>query len=167
MAMPLPRSERPEMADYGVSADPEGALPWEWASERLVRNRNYWVVTADAAGVPAAMPVWGVWDDNGFMFSCSPNARKARNLAANPHAVVMVDDTVEVVSVEGTVTPMLEGRDVAAVAYATKYEPDAVKAEAMVGFVLSHAMFRFTPVRAYAIIEREEEFASKATRWVW
>jgi nitroimidazol reductase NimA-like FMN-containing flavoprotein (pyridoxamine 5'-phosphate oxidase superfamily) len=155
------------MSDYGVPVDAEGALPWEWARERLTRNRNYWVVTVDAAGRPAAMPVWGVWDDDGFMFSCSPNARKARNLAANPQAVVMVDDTVEVVSVEGTVAPMVADREAAATAYAAKYEPDAVKADAMVGFVMSHAMFRFTPVRAYAIIEREEEFASKATRWVW
>jgi hypothetical protein len=167
MSMPTPRSERPRMSDYGVPTDADGALAWEWARERLVRNRNYWVVTVDAAGRPAAMPVWGVWDDEGLVFSCSPNARKARNLALNPHAVVMADDTVEVVSVEGTVTPLAEGREPAARAYAAKYEPDPVKAEAMVGFVLSHAMFRFTPTRAYGIIEREEEFATKATRWVW
>jgi hypothetical protein len=155
------------MADYGVPADADGALPWEWARERLVRNRNYWVVTADAAGRPAAMPVWGVWDDHGFVFSCSPNARKARNLAVNRHAVVMAEDTVEVVSVEGTVAPLTQGREMLAAAYAAKYEPDPVKAEAMVGLVLSHAMFRLTPARGYGIIEREEEFATKATRWVW
>jgi nitroimidazol reductase NimA-like FMN-containing flavoprotein (pyridoxamine 5'-phosphate oxidase superfamily) len=157
------------MADYGVPSEASGALPWSWASERLIRNRNYWVVTADASGQPAAMPVWGVWDADGFVFSCSPNARKARNLAANPHAVVMVDDTVEVVSVEGVVTPIVDTdeRLAAAAVYAAKYEPDPVKQAEMIGFVSSHAMFRFTPVRGYGIIEREEEFASKATRWVW
>jgi hypothetical protein len=72
-----------------------------------------------------------------------------------------------VVSVEGTVAPLTQGREMLAAAYAAKYEPDPVKAEAMVGFVLSHAMFRLTPARGYGIIEREEEFATKATRWVW
>jgi Pyridoxamine 5'-phosphate oxidase len=155
------------MADYGVPAEAEGALPWQWARARLVRSRNYWVVTVDAFGRPAATPVWGVWDDDGFVFSCSPNARKARNLAVNPHAVVMADDTVEVVSVEGTVAALVGGRETVAAAYAAKYEPDPVKAEVMVRFVLSHAMFRLAPARGYGIIEREDEFATKATRWVW
>jgi nitroimidazol reductase NimA-like FMN-containing flavoprotein (pyridoxamine 5'-phosphate oxidase superfamily) len=169
MAMPVPRSERPEMADYGVPDSVGGALPWEWASERLIRNRNYWVVTADAAGRPAAMPVWGVWDDDGFMFSCSPNSRKARNLAGNPHAVVMADDTVEVVSVEGVATLIddAEERFAVAAVYAAKYEDDPEKRAEMVGFISSHAMYRLVPQRAFGIIEREEEFASKATRWVW
>lgn len=30
------------MSDYGVSIDPAGALPFEWARERLAANRNYW-----------------------------------------------------------------------------------------------------------------------------
>src|SRR5215212_4868336 len=57
----MPQVERPAMADYGVPIDPAGALPWTWAQERLVRNKNYWVVTASANGRPHALPVWGVW----------------------------------------------------------------------------------------------------------
>jgi hypothetical protein len=162
-----PRVERPDMRDYGVPESSDGALPWAWANERLAKSRNYWVVTADATGRPHAMPVWGVWDGASFVFSCSPNARKARNLAVNPHAVVMADDTVEVVSVEGIVAPLMEGRTEAATAYAHKYEPDPVKQAEMIGFVQSHTMYRFTPTRAFGIIEREDEFATKATRWVW
>ena len=50
------------------------------------------------------MPLWGVRYPvplDRFMFSGSPNSRKARNIAENPNVVVMVDDTVECVSVEG------------------------------------------------------------------
>lgn len=102
-----PRSERPNMADYGVPIDLEGALPWGWAAERLAPCRNFWVTTVDPRHRPHSMPVWGVWseDDQRFFFSCAPSSLKARNLAENPNVVVAIDDTVEVVSVEGVATP--------------------------------------------------------------
>ena len=92
------------MAAYGTN-DPEwNALPWEWAADRLIPNKNYWVVTVSAGGAPHALPVWGVWsdDDLQFMFSCAPTARKARNIAANSKVVFTVDNTVECISVEGS-----------------------------------------------------------------
>ena len=91
------------MPDYGVNTPEWEPLPWSWAAERLGVNRNFWVVTVSADGRPHALPVWGVWDEGEgrFAFSCSPRARKARNLAGNPHAVVMTDDTVECLSIEG------------------------------------------------------------------
>lgn len=165
--MPEPRVERPAMEAYGVPSEPDGMLPWDWARERLVRSKNYWVVTANAAGRPHALPVWGVWDDEGFGFSCAPESRKARNLAVNQQVVVAADDTVEVVSVEGVASPMASGQIQFADAYALKYEPDAVKREAMAGFVLSNLMFRVVPERAFGTIEREDEFAQRATRWAW
>ena len=84
--MTTPRAERPDMSDYGVPADLADVLPWSWAEERLLRNKNFWVITASAKGRPHALPVWGVWmpDSSTFAFSCSPNARKARNIRANP-----------------------------------------------------------------------------------
>lgn len=160
------------MSDYGVPADVADALPWSWAQERLVGNKNYWVVTASAAGRPHSMPVWGAWvpDDDTFWFSCSPNARKARNLAENPRCVVTVDDTVECISVEGQtrlVDPAQDATDLdrAVAAYVVKYWDDPAEHEAMREFFLSHATFKFTPEVAFGIIEREEEFAQKATRW--
>ena len=164
------------MADYGVPADPDGALPWSWAEERLVANKNYWVVTASAAGRPHAMPVWGAWvpDPDRFWFSCSPNARKLRNVRANPQCVVMVDDTVECVSVEGRarLVDAADDAERAAVdrvvdAYVTKYWDDPSDHDEMEAFLRGHALIEVTPERAFGIIEREEEFASKATRWRW
>lgn len=160
------------MADYGVPADPEGLLPWSWAEERLVANRNYWVVTASAAGRPHAMPVWGVWmvDTERFWFSCGPRSRKARNVAENPQCVVTVDDTVECVSVEGVarvVDQTTPGVDEMVAAYLAKYWADESLHAEMEAFIRRHLIVELTPDRAFGIIERDEEFSQRATRWVW
>jgi hypothetical protein len=168
--MATPRAERPAMKDYGVPDELDGLLPWEWAQERLVISRNFWVVTVSADGRPHALPVWGVWlvDSSSFAFSCAPGSRKARNMRANPQAAFTVDDTIECVSVEGRarllaadlVDPMAEQ-------YAAKYEPDPDKQAGMAAFVKSNAIWEIVPQRAFGIIEREEDFAQRATRWVW
>jgi general stress protein 26 len=170
----MPTVERPDMSDYGVPADPAGALPWTWAQQRLVDNKNYWVVTASASARPHAMPVWGVWlpDTDRFWFSCSPNARKARNIVENPQCVVTVDDTVECVSVEGRARVADLAHDADAVdrsvaAYVRKYWDDPTVHPEMEAFVRSHSIIEVTPNRAFGIIEREDEFAQRATRWRW
>lgn len=162
------------MSDYGVPTDSADALPWTWAQDRLVTNKNYWVVTASASARPHAMPVWGVWlaDTDRFWFSCSPNARKARNIRENPQCVVTVDDTVECVSVEGRARLADtdrdgDGIDLAVRTYVTKYWDDSSVHPEMEAFVRSHAIIEFTPERAFGIIEREEEFSRRATRWRW
>ncbi len=169
----MPISERPDMAAYGVPEDPEGLLPWSWAGDRLEASRNFWVTTVDADGRPHSMPVWGWWDATSerFWFSCAPGARKARNLAANPRIVVAADDTVEVVSVEGTAASV-DGEDEAAMAaglaWATKYESETEASIAeMAAFFTGGRVFRVTPSRAFGLIERPEEFGPRATRWVW
>lgn len=158
------------MAGYGVPDDTEGLLPWAWAEERLVRNRNYWVVTATSDGRPHSLPVWGVWrpDPAAFVFSCAPTARKARNMAVNPQVCVTVDDTVECVSVEGRAAVVSDhaAQDAAIDVYVVKYwEPD--KRAEMADFLRQNALWVVRPERAFAIIEREEEFAARATKWVW
>lgn len=180
----MPRVERPAMSDYGVPTHLDGALPWEWAHERLVANRNFWVGTVSTSGQPSSTPVWGVWmPTDRFWFSCSPNSRKARNLAANHRCVITVDDTVECVSLEGqarlvnALDPTLraganprgvdEQLDAAVVAYVNKYWPDTAAHAEAEQFIRSHVIFEVTPVRAFGIIERDDEFATRATRWAW
>jgi nitroimidazol reductase NimA-like FMN-containing flavoprotein (pyridoxamine 5'-phosphate oxidase superfamily) len=164
-----PVAELPSMADYGVEAATWSPLPWSWAAERLSRCRNYWITTVSADGRPHAMPAWGWWDpgENEFWFSCSPNSRKARSIAGNPHVVIASDDTVECVSVEGVATLVTDSTVThpRAVEYAAKYEPDVAKRAAMVEFMSSHAVYRMVPTVAFGIIEREAEFATRATRW--
>lgn len=170
----MPAVQRPAMADYGVPTDPTGALQWSWAEERLVANRNYWVVTASAGGRPHALPVWGVWmpSSERFWFSCSPRSRKARNITENPQCAVAVDDTVECVSVEGRARladPVRERRavDEVVATYIGKYWDDPAVHADMEAFVRSHAIIEVTPERAFGIIEREDEFSERATRWRW
>jgi len=164
-----PRAEQPWMPDYGVNTPAWEPLPWSWAAERLAANRNFWVVTVSADGRPHALPVWGVWDDTErrFAFSCSPRARKARNLAANPSAVIMTDDTVECLSIEGRADPVRsDQRQTQWIErYLAKYQP--ISPDISAEFLRPHLMVEFVPERAFAIIEREEEFSTRATRWTF
>ena len=89
-----PKASRPDLPEgYGVPKSEEGMLPWSWAEERLVPAHNFWVVTAG----PHATPVWGVWRNHTFVFSCSPTSRKARSMAHDPHVVVHLERGDEVV----------------------------------------------------------------------
>jgi len=157
------------MPDYGLDTPEWSPLPWSWATERLAANRNFWLVTVSAAGRPHALPVWGVWDDAQarFAFSCGPRSRKARNLAANGRTVVMTDDTVECLSLEGRAAPVPAGEPQRRwiERYLEKYRP--VSAELSAEFLGQNVMFEVEPDRAFAVIEREEEFANRATRWVF
>lgn len=167
-----PQGDQPLMADYGVGGPDWQALPWKWAGERLAATRNYWVVTVGSEGQPHSMPVWGVWDDTRlrFMFSCSPNARKARDLALNPRLTFTTSDTVECVSVQGTARRITDATDIDpwVALYVDKYGDEVGPDEGddtMADFVASHACFEVSPSVAFAIIERADEFASRATRW--
>lgn len=155
------------MPDYGVDTDRWRALPWSWAAQRLIGARNYWLVTVSAAGRPHALPVWGVWNDeeHRFCFSCGPRSRKVRDLAANPHVSVAPEDTVEVVSVEGTAVIVHDEsrRECWIERYLTKYRP--VSPDLSAGFVRENVIVEVTPRRVFAVIEREQEFATRATRW--
>jgi nitroimidazol reductase NimA-like FMN-containing flavoprotein (pyridoxamine 5'-phosphate oxidase superfamily) len=155
------------MAAYGTDTPDWEALPWQWAAERLIPNRNYWVVTVSPRGAPHALPVWGVWsdDDLQFMFSCAPTARKARNLAGNPRVVFTGDSTLECISVQGTAVLLTDaGRiDTWVARYVEKYGPESP--EGLGDFVRQNAMFEVTPTTAVAVIERAAEFATRATRW--
>ncbi len=157
------------MGDYGVETPEWSPLPWSWAAERLAANKNFWVVTVSGGGRPHALPVWGVWDtdESRFAFSCSPNARKARNVAANPRAVIMTESTEECVSVEGQAAPVGddERKEWWIERFLPKYRP--YYPEYSPDFLRQAFMLEFVPDRAFAIIDREDEFATRATRWVF
>ncbi|MBI4885110.1 MAG: pyridoxamine 5'-phosphate oxidase family protein [Actinobacteria bacterium] len=165
--MTAPIGERPAMADYGVNVPEWAPLPWSWAAERLIATRNYWLVTVGTDGQPHSLPVWGVWDetDRQFMFSCSPTAKKARNIAANPLVSFTNDDSVECVSVQGAATRMSEASriDTWVDRYLDKYGKE-MGPEAG-SFIREHSCFEVTPTLAISVIERADEFATRATRW--
>jgi len=164
-----PRAERPHMPDYGVGTPSWAPLPWSWAVERLVANRNFWIVTVSPQGQPHALPVWGVWHpgESRFAFSCGPRSGKARNLASNGRAAIMAEDTVECVSLQGHAVALhdTERQDVWIERYLAKYRPMAPDLSAE--FIRRNLVVGFAPERAFAVIEREDDFATRATRWVF
>ncbi len=155
------------MPDYGVDTPSWAPLPWSWAAQRLLANRNFWVVTVSAQGRPHALPVWGVWDngENRFAFSCGPRSRKARNLKANAQVAIMTEDTVECLSLEGRAALVRDTarQDMWIERYIAKYRP--MSADLSAEFIRQNLIVEVEPERALAVIEREEEFATRATRW--
>jgi len=110
--------------------------------------------------------VWGVWDDDDlrFMFSCALTSRKARNIAANPRVVFTAADTVECISIEGSAAAITDPARVKSWVdrYVAKYGGEQ---PGLAEFLPQNAMFEVTPKVAFAVIEREAEFATRATRW--
>ncbi len=164
-----PLASVPAMSAYGVGGEDWAPLPWSWAASRLAAARNYWLVTVSGSGRPHALPVWGAWAENRhrFFFSCAQSSRKASNLEVNPRVVVAPEDTAECVSLEGTARPVVDvtsRRDWVDL-YVAKYR--AAAPDLSGEFLLANAMFEVTPDRAFAVIEREKEFATRATRWTF
>jgi PPOX class probable F420-dependent enzyme len=141
---------------YGISESAEGLMPWSWAEERLEASRNYWVGTTKPDGAPHAMPVWGIWFDDGVVFSTSPDSRKGRNLARDARVVVHVESGEEVVVLEGEAEEIAFDEGMAD-AYEAKYDyrpgPDSPEG----------LWYRLRPSVAYAWTERD--FPKTATRF--
>src|SRR5580658_1076789 len=120
-----PRADRPSPPrSYGISTGQEGMLPWTGASERLERSRNYWIGTTRPDGRPHAVPVWGVWLDGAIFFGTERTSTKARNLTANPAAVIHLESGDDVVILEGAVRRITDKKEIAAVdaVYLAKYK---------------------------------------------
>jgi hypothetical protein len=157
-----PLAQRPAMQDYGISEEPEGLLPWSFASQRMAVARNYWIGSTRPDGRPHIAPVWGVWLDDVFYFGTGPGSVKARNLAANPALVVHLESGDEVVILEGEaqwlteVDPALWQR--IADHYAAKYEdfrPDPPSPQG--------PFVALRPKIAFGWLE--QDFVRSATRW--
>ena len=97
-----PRAMRPTVpASYRFPTSPKGLLDWSWARERLTGSQNYVIVTVRPDGRPHAMGMHGLWHDDAYYFGSDPATRKAKNLAANPHCIVINENLDELVIVEG------------------------------------------------------------------
>ncbi|HEU5013036.1 MAG TPA: pyridoxamine 5'-phosphate oxidase family protein [Roseiflexaceae bacterium] len=91
--MPVePTTGRPHMPPGYISPEAQGALmPWSSAREHWEWARVYWICTVRPNGRPHVSPVWGVWVDDVLYFDGSPETRRMRNIAANPHIAVHLD----------------------------------------------------------------------------
>jgi nitroimidazol reductase NimA-like FMN-containing flavoprotein (pyridoxamine 5'-phosphate oxidase superfamily) len=79
-------------------------------AEFVARARVVRVATADARGLPHVVPVCAVVDGDRLWFGSGDDARKVRNLRANPRVTLVADDYSEAwdglrgVMVAGTAT---------------------------------------------------------------
>ncbi|MEX0782956.1 MAG: pyridoxamine 5'-phosphate oxidase family protein [Dehalococcoidia bacterium] len=156
-----PRASRPHMPGYGI-LPPSGErdlLPWQWAEERLVESRNYWVSTSRPDGRPHLMPLWGVWHGAALWFSTGAESVKARNLAANPCCAISTEHGDEAVIVEGTVERVVSGPPLDEVyeAYRAKYDWP----------MDGEPFYVLRPTVAFGFIEHADQFSSTATRWTF
>ena len=148
------------MPGYGIqpAGDGTGLLPWGWAVERLLRSHDYWIATVWPDGRPHVTPVWGVWMQDAVWFSCSPNGRKARNLASDARCTATTDNAYEPVIVEGraeldasAVQPFTDTAN-------AKYETDMP-----VSFFEENHLYRLAPEKVIALTEAD--FTGSPTRW--
>jgi nitroimidazol reductase NimA-like FMN-containing flavoprotein (pyridoxamine 5'-phosphate oxidase superfamily) len=158
------------MPGYGIAAAKagRGLLPWRWAAERLETGRTYWIATADPAGKPHVMPVWGLWFGGAFYFSTGNESRKARNLAADSRCSVATEidfkkrpkkgDIKDSVVLEGIAEVITDSR--AKKRFAKLYQEKY--AWNMEGF--DEPVYR---VRPQAVFGLTSEFTQTATRWTF
>ncbi|WP_163507027.1 pyridoxamine 5'-phosphate oxidase family protein [Fodinicola acaciae] len=92
----------------------------------LANDRNGWLSTASADGVPHLVPLAFVWDGEKIVMSTREDSRTARNLRANGRGRLAVGSPTDVVLVDGDVTISAPDADVPAVAAELPLHPSRV-----------------------------------------
>ena len=93
---------------------------------RLQKEKVIWLVTADRAAKPQAVPVWFHWDGESFLIF-SVDGAKARHVRANPNVELHLNsDEVgdDLVRVSGHATILRSRPAARARAYLRKYRSD-------------------------------------------
>ena len=75
--------------DARYSAEGVTAPAWADARDRLQGAELFWVTTVRADGRPHITPTLALWLDAALYFSTGPYEQKAKNLAGNPHCILM------------------------------------------------------------------------------
>ena len=155
----VPRTERPQIPDYGISKSKTGMLPWTWAAKTLEESREYWIVTVRSDGRPHAMIIWRLWFDGAFWFGTGNKTQKARNLAKNPNCIVGTQNAAEAVILEGVAELITDA------AIKKKLEPISLSKYGISGGGGSEPVYRVRPRRVFGLIEKS--FPKTATRWTF
>jgi PPOX class probable F420-dependent enzyme len=75
------------------------------AEARLKEEEITWMTTVRSDGQPQTVPVWFLWDDDGFLIYSQPNRQKLKNISRNPHVGLNLNSNEQgndVVRLEGT-----------------------------------------------------------------
>ena len=163
MGLRVVEVSRPATPGYFRAAhEGSGLLDWNTTAQRFGAQRNYWVSTASKAGRPHAMPVWGVWLDDRFLFSTSPQSRKARNLLVNPRVVVHLEDGHASIVIEGRARELSDSTQLLGflAAYNPKYAWNFTLDD------VKRGVFAVAPETAFAWLGSDaDSFGGTATRW--
>ena len=138
-----------------------GQAGWDTVRQKLVKSRNYWVITAGPKGRPHAMPVWGVWMEDAFWFGTDPTSRKGRNLAASPELIMHLESGDDVVIVEGCVERLTSQSvpDQLVPTYLAKYDTPIEPENP------DHGVYVVRP--RVVLTWEESDFLNSRTRWVF
>jgi hypothetical protein len=60
--------------------------------QRLISARNIWMATVRPNATPHLIPIWFVWINERIYICTAAGSVKARNLLANPHVSVSLED---------------------------------------------------------------------------
>jgi nitroimidazol reductase NimA-like FMN-containing flavoprotein (pyridoxamine 5'-phosphate oxidase superfamily) len=157
-----------------IEADPTAALPWDLVRDVLKDARTYWSATVHPSGRPHVRPVLAVWVGGALYSTSTEQARKGRNLAADPRCTVTASiDSMDVI-LEGTATQVTDGDTLHRVAeeYRGKYDwPvtvtggafDAPYGAPTAGSPPYH-LYRVTPATIFGF-GTANEYAGRATRY--
>jgi hypothetical protein len=113
---------------------------------RLERERDIWVASADADGVPHLVPLWFVWHGQAVWLSTRATNPTGRNLRDGGRTRLALADTQDVVLIDGAVRAFAahEVAESAAGTFGKKYGWDPRKEDA------SYAFFEVRPRRIQA-----------------
>jgi nitroimidazol reductase NimA-like FMN-containing flavoprotein (pyridoxamine 5'-phosphate oxidase superfamily) len=106
-----------------IAAEPTTLLPWELVRAALADTRMYWLATVHPDGRPHVRPVLAVWLGGALYTTSADQARKGRNLTADPRCTVTARTENMDVVLEGTAAKVTDA-DVLhrlAEAYRSKY----------------------------------------------
>ena len=75
------------------------------AEARLEKEEVAWLTTVRSDGQPQTVPVWFLWDDEGFLIYSQPDRQKLKNISRIPHVGLNLNSNAQggdVVRLEGT-----------------------------------------------------------------
>lgn len=120
------------LAELDPRFSSDGASPKQWgeAQGELANSEVFWVSTVRPDGRPHVTPLISVWLDGALYFCTGADERKAKNLARNPHCILMtgcnsLNEGLDVV-VEGDAMQVRDEDKLARIAeaYVSKYGED-------------------------------------------
>lgn len=76
-----------------AQALPAGRVPVSAEVDARIRDESVvWLTTVSTHGQPCVVPTWFSWDGCSFVVFTKPDARKVRNLVANPSVMLALGD---------------------------------------------------------------------------